>query len=204
MNAVVQIILPYILLYQYYAIFSITFLAALVFPIPPGTLLMASAAFAAQGYLSFFWVVFFGSLGNIAGDNLAYWLARRYGKNVLLKIGFRKILESERYAAIEKKLLAKPGAIIVASRFEVFTNLAVNIICGLSKVPYKKYIVHEAAGEFAQVLIYCSIGYFIGDNWQYVSGLISRFLMLILIVGILVAVLFWHRSRRKKAHITNA
>ena len=197
MNAIIELIIPYILLYQYYAIFGITFLAALVFPIPPGTLLMASAAFAAQGYLSFFWVVFFGTLGNIAGDNLAYWLARLYGKQFLRKIGFRKILESDRYTAIEKKLLAKPGAIIVASRFEVFTNLAVNIICGLSKVPYRKYLVHEAAGEFAQVLIYCSIGYFIGDNWQYVSGLVSRFLLLILIVGALIMVLLWHRKKKK-------
>ncbi len=199
MNSVVQAILPYLLLYKYYAIFTITFVAALAFPVPPGTLLMASAAFASQGYMSFTLVVVIGSLGNIAGDNLGYWLARLYGRKLLMKIGFfRKILESERYASIQDRIEKKPGFFILATRFEVFSNLAGNLICGLAKVPYGKYLLFESIGEIAQVLAYASIGYFLGDNWQYVSGLISRFLLLILIIAALLAVIFWKRITGQK------
>ena len=196
MNAFVQALLPYILLYRYGAIFVITLVAALAFPIPPGTLLMASAAFATQGYFSFWLVVLFGTLGNITGDNIGYWLARRYGKRVLCKIGFRKTLESEKYKAIEARIQKRPGFLIFISRFEVFSNLAVNIICGLGQVPYKKYIVFETVGEFLQVLIYCTIGYVVGDNWQAISSLVSRFLLLILLVAALVAAIFWKRIVR--------
>ena len=185
MNALVQLILPYLLVYKYGAIFVITLVAALAFPIPPGTLLMASAAFAAQGFLSFFWVVAVGTLGNIAGDNIGYWLARAYGYKVLCKIGFKKMLDSEKYKNIEERIQKRPGFLIFISRFEVFSNLAVNIICGLGEVPYKKYLAFEVVGEFLQVLLYCSIGYLVGDNWQAISGLISRFLLLILLVAVL-------------------
>lgn len=197
MDTIVQFILPYLLLYKYWAIFSITMIAALAFPVPPGTLLMASAAFAAEGYLSFGWVVVIGALGNITGDNIGYWLARRWGRPVLTRIGFRKILESEKYARIESRIQKRPGWLIFISRFEVFSNLAVNIICGLGKVSYRKYLLYVFVGEFTQVLLYCSIGYLVGDNWQTISSLISRFLLLILLVAALLVILFWKRIVRK-------
>jgi len=197
MDIIVQFILPYLLLYKYWAIFSITMIAALAFPVPPGTLLMASAAFAAEGYLSFGWVVVIGALGNITGDNIGYWLARRWGRPVLTRIGFRKILESEKYARIESRIQKRPGWLIFISRFEVFSNLAVNIICGLGKVSYRKYLLYVFVGEFTQVLLYCSIGYLVGDNWQTISSLISRFLLLILLVAALLVILFWKRIVRK-------
>lgn len=194
MNPVIDIFLPLVITYKYYAIFFTTFIAALIFPIPPGTLLMASAAMAGQGYFSFFGVVFVGSLGNILGDNAGYWLARKYGREALSKIGFRKILASPRYADVEARLKKRPAMFIILSRFEVFTNLAANIICGLSKLNYRTYLTYEVIGEVAQVLIYCSIGYFIGDNWEYVSGQISRILLIGLAVLTIIAVFFWRKK----------
>ena len=196
MNFIVQIILPYLLLYKYWAIFTITLVAALAFPIPPGTLLMASAAFASQGYFSFSLVVFFGALGNIVGDNIGYFLARAYGKKVLYRIGFRKVLDSQKYKNIEERIRRKPNFLIFISRFEVFSNLAVNIICGLSGLSYKKYIVFEVLGEICQVFIYCAIGYIVGDNCVTISGIITKFIILIILVVVLFVVVFWDKIWR--------
>ena len=193
MNFVVQIILPYLLLYKYWAIFTITLVAALAFPIPPGTLLMASAAFASQGYFSFTWVVVVGSLGNIVGDNIGYFLARAYGKKVLYRIGFGKTMDSQKYKNIEARVRRRPELLIFLSRFEVFSNLAVNLICGLSELDYKKYIVYESIGEIAQVFIYCSIGYIVGDNWMTISGLVTKFLILIILIAALIITIFWKK-----------
>ena len=193
MNFVVQIILPYLLLYKYWAIFTITLVAALAFPIPPGTLLMASAAFASQVYFSFTWVVVVGSLGNIVGDNIGYFLARAYGKKVLYRIGFGKTMDSQKYKNIEARVRRRPELLIFFSRFEVFSNLAVNLICGLSELDYKKYIVYESIGEIAQVFIYCSIGYIVGDNWMTISGLVTKFLILIILIAALIITIFWKK-----------
>jgi membrane-associated protein len=197
MNAFVQLILPYLLVYKYVAIFTLTLVAALAFPIPPGTLLMASAAFATQGYFSFWGVVAFGTLGNIAGDNIGYFLAYRYGRGLLRRIGFGNILDSVKYKNIEARIRRRPGFLIFISRFEVFSNLAVNLICGLGKVPYKKYIGYEVLGEFLQVLIYCSIGYVVGDNWEAISTIIGRFLLLIMLIAIVLLVIFWKPLMRR-------
>jgi membrane protein DedA with SNARE-associated domain len=198
MNFLVEIILPYLLIYKYYAIFLITFIAALAFPIPPGTLLMASSAFASQGYLNFGLIVLFGSLGNILGDNVGYFLARRYGKEVLSRIGFKRFINSKHYERLEIKMRKRPALIIFVSRFEVLSNLCVNLLAGLSRVPYKTYLIYDILGEFAQVFIYCSIGYMVGDNWAIISDLISNSLLFILLVIVILLIVF-----RKRVFRTN-
>ncbi len=190
MNLTVHIFLPYLLLYKYWAIFGITLIAALALPIPPGALLMASAAFASQGYFSFPLVVIVGILGNIAGDNIGYWIARKYGKRVLYKMGFRRKIESQKYRNIETRIKRHPGALIFFSRFEVFSNLAVNLICGLSRLNYRKYLFFEIIGEALQVFIYCSIGYLVGDNWVTISGIITKFLIFIILVASLLIIIY--------------
>lgn len=157
---------------------------------------MAASAFASQGYLAFGWVVAAGCLGNIAGDNLGYFLAWKYGKPVLRRIGFGKILENVKYKNIEKRIRKKPGALIFFSRFEVFSNLAVNIIAGLGKVPYKKYLFYEAIGEVFQVTLYCYIGYLVGDNWEQINAIIGRILLLIVIVALILVIIFRKRIWR--------
>jgi membrane-associated protein len=198
MPTIIHAILPLILLYKYGALFAITFIAACIIPIPPGSLIMASAAFASQGYLNVWWVFVVATLGNVAGDNASYWLARIYGKRILHRIGLRSTLESPRYASIERRVINRPGFIIFISRFEVFTNLAVNIMAGLGKVKYKKFLIYAVIGEVFQVAIYGSIGYLFGQSWEALSGIIGRGLLIILILAVLVLIVFWKKIWNKR------
>jgi membrane protein DedA with SNARE-associated domain len=197
MNASAQTILAYVLLYKYWALFAITFIAAVVLPIPPGTLLMASSALANHGYLSFPLILIVASSGNILGDNLGYWLSRLYGKPILYRIGFKKVIESQRYKAIEKRLVKEPGWIIFISRFEVFSNLAVNILSGIGQVPYGRYLLFEATGEILQVVIYCSIGYFFGDAWQSINAAINKSFSIIVLIAVVLGFIFWKKVKKK-------
>ncbi len=197
MDFLLNVILPSILIYKYFAIFLITLLAALALPVPPGAFLMTSAALASQGYFSFFWVVFIGSLGNIIGDNIGYFLAKKYGKYVFYKMGLRKSIESDRYKRIEKRLIEHSGFVIFVTRFEVFSNLAVNIMCGISRLSYKKYLIFEVLGEVAQVLLYCSIGYVVGDNWKVINTLMNKSLVYTGLILVMFVLVIWYRSKMR-------
>lgn len=194
MHFFVHIVLPYLLFYKYWAIFAVTFVAALAFPIPPGTLLMAASAFASQGYLSLPWIILVGTAGNVAGDTLGYLIARRYGKPLLSRAAFfRRLFASERYARFERRLADRPGPYLFISRFEALSNLSVNIIAGMSRVPLRKYILWVIPGELAQVGIYSTIGYLVGDNWEQVADMVSRYMLIALAVLAVLAALFWKR-----------
>ena len=119
MDILIQAILPFVLIYKYWALFTLTFLASLAIPIPAGTILIASAAFASQGYFNITTIFIVVIIANIAGDNVSYWLARLYGKKVFSYIKFtKKILESKNFELIEKIISHRPGFIVFISRFE--------------------------------------------------------------------------------------
>lgn len=195
MNFILTQILSFILLYKYWALFTLTFLASFIIPIPPGTLIMASSAFSHQGYFNIYTVIIVSILGNILGDSASYWLSRKYGYQILSKIGLKKLLDSERYKSFEKKVDSKAGLVIFASRFEVSANLIVNIISGMSKIPYRKYLLYEIPGEILQISLYGTIGYVFGDSWQLLSSIIGRILLITLII--IVVILFAKYKKSK-------
>jgi membrane protein DedA with SNARE-associated domain len=197
MDFLFQTFLPYLLLYKYAALFTVTFLGALALPIPSAASLMAASAFASQGYFSLPEVILVAVLGNIAGDNLGYWIARLYGKQVLERIGFKRVLNSSIFRIVEGRVTERPALFIFFSRFEVIATLSVNLIAGLTKLSYARYLACEVIGEIAQVLAYASIGYFFGDNWQEATTLIGKLSLLAFAVAALFVGLLWKKIMLK-------
>ena len=194
MDLLAQVILPYILLYKYTALFIVTFLASLAVPIPAGSLLIASAAFASQGYFNIYLLLFVVVIANLLGDNISYWLARIYGEKVLSRVPFiKKILNSKNFIVIERNIAKRPGLVIIISRFEVISTLTINFICGLGRTTYKKFMKYEIIGTFCSVFFYAFIGYTFGDSWQAVNKLIGNFSLLFFIAIALGISLFWKK-----------
>ncbi len=193
MDFLLQTILSYLLVYKYTTLFTVTLLAAIALPIPSAATLMASAAFASQGYFNMDLVILTASAGNILGDSAGFWLARRFGQPVLRRIGFRKLLDSPGFKAIERRIQRGPALIIFFSRFEVLATLSVNFITGLGQLPYLRYLLYEVPGEIVQVLIFASIGYAFGSAWEDINNLIGKFSLLIALALILLTMTLWKK-----------
>jgi membrane protein DedA with SNARE-associated domain len=193
MSAILQALISYILLYKYTSLFVISFIAAFIVPIPSGNVLMVSSGFASVGYLNIYWVIIISIIGNILGDNLGYWIARIYGKEVLSRIGFRRVLESNNFKKIENKFNKNPGFIVFASRFEVISTLSVNLLSGVSKTNYKKYFIYESIGSITQVCFFSFMGYFFADSWQSINTTIGRVVLVLVLIFILFLI-FWGKN----------
>lgn len=198
MDFLIQNIIPYLLLYKYIAIFIIAFIAAFMLPIPSGNVLMISSGFASVGYLNIYLIIIISIVANILGDNLGYWVARRYGREVLSHIGFRRILESKIFLQIENKFNNHPGFFIFASRFEVISTLSVNLLSGISKTPYRKYLLYESLGSISQVCFYSLIGYFFADSWDSVNTTVGKIMLVFFLVIILLIVSLGRKTIMKK------
>jgi membrane-associated protein len=198
MDFLARTILPFILLYKYVALFLLTFLSSLAIPIPAGTLLVASAAFASQGYFNI-WILFpVAMIANMCGDILSYWIARTYGEAIFDRFRFtRRILNSKDFQLIMTRIKERPGMIIFLSRFEVMATLSVNAVCGISNVPFKRYLSYEIPGVICGVLFYGILGYVFGDSWETVNNLIGNFSIVIFIALLASLLLFWKKIMRK-------
>lgn len=198
MEFLAQTILPYILIYKYWALFVLTFLSCLALPIPAGTLLLASAAFASQGYLSLWGIIVVSILATIAGDNMSYWIVRLYGHKILDRFAFtRKIIHSKNFVMVGKSIQKRPGFVIFISRFEVIATLAVNVMSGLSAVRFRKFLLYEVLGAIAYIFFYATLGYVFGDSWEAINKLVGNFAIIIFIILVAIALLFWKRLLKK-------
>ena len=195
--SILSTLLPYVLLYKYLGIFVITFLGAIALPLPSGSVVMAAAAFAVQGYMNFYLVVFVGILGNMAGDNAGYWLVRLFGLKIMKKIGLARFFPEERLHYARTKLEQHPILSIYFSRFFTAIAPAVNVVAGFTELAYSKFLLFEALGEITEVSLFGIVGYIFGNNWTYFSQLSDKFWILI-VAGMGLSVLLWKMILKKK------
>ena len=196
MSALIFATLSYVLLYKYVALFIVAYLAALLLPLPSNTSLLAASAFASQGYLNISLVIIVALLANVLGDLTGFFLSRRYGKEVLIKIGFRKIIESSRYISLEKFIIKHARITIFVTRFFGGVGPLVNILTGFSKeISFKKFLIYGVSGEFVYVMSLALPGYFLGSSWEDLAPSVEVITMVVL-----VSVIIFIFSRRHSHH----
>src|SRR5580692_11145941 len=83
MNAALGAFLSFLLLYKYIALFAFIFFSAVILPLPDNSILLATGAFASQGYFGFWTSLLVALAANVAGDYVGYLLARHWGRAAL-------------------------------------------------------------------------------------------------------------------------
>ena len=184
MSAILSAILSYLLLYKYTAIFVVNFLSSILLPLPSDTTLLAAGAFAGQGYLNLYMVLFLAFVGSILGDFAGFIIARRYGKEFLMKIGLQKMILSKKFISLEKFVDKNFGPTIFITRFIGQLGPIVNILSGLSDISYKKFFLYATLGEIANVVVLGMAGYFLGSEWEDLTVVIESIGVIVIVIVI--------------------
>ena len=189
MNSIFQNILGLLLVYKYVTLFLVSFASSLGIPLPAGSSIMASAAFASQGYLNIFGVLTAGVLGNILGDLSMYALSKKYGRKVLYWLHLKKIAESEQLKNVEKIENHYSAMLLIASRFQDQTTTVVNFIAGIGGMKFRRFLSYIVIGDILQILFYSSIGYFFAEDWQDLYHTVGIFSWIIVLATTIITII---------------
>ncbi|HZS43175.1 MAG TPA: DedA family protein [Candidatus Paceibacterota bacterium] len=198
MNFLSLYFLPFLLAYKYFALFFIVFVAAFIFPLPSTWSLIISGGLAAHQYMNIYVVIGIGLLGNILGDNLGYFLGRLYGRRFLYQIGLGWIFRKKWFQDLQQDFKNHVRKSIFISRFITEIGPAVNLLSGLRKIEYRKFLFYEVLGETSDVLLYVLGGYLFGRVWIYIYPYFGEFLIAV----VLIWVFFLIYRRRKKTRLS--
>lgn len=188
-----DLLLAAIVTYGAFAVGLALMLGGLGIPLPSTLLVLAGGAFIQQGTLDFASTIVLALVGVVLGDTLSYGIGsilrhpiqRRYGQSPTW-------LRAEDY-------FARRGPIAIFLTRCVLTPIAlpINLIAGSSGFPLVRFIGYDAAGELTWLVMYGTLGYVFGSQWEYLSDAISDASGLVvglLIVGVGVYALFrWQR-----------
>ncbi len=188
----------------YVGIFILMGLESALIPIPSEITMPFSGFLVSQGQLSFALVVIVGTLANLAGSMLAYFIGLKLEETVLLgwirKYGKFILLSEHEYRKAEGWFKKYGDKIIFVSRLLPGIRTVISLPAGMFAMDLRKFIIYTTLGCLIWSILLTYVGVVLGENWASLEPLYRKFEFIIVGV-IIIAVLVYiekHLNLRKK------
>ena len=186
----------------YGGIFFLMILESALIPIPSEIIMPFSGFLSSTGRLDPFLVTLSGSLGNVVGSVLTYYLGIRVGRKFILKYG-KYILFRKEHLAITENLFRRYGdKISFAGRLLPGIRTYVSLPAGIGKTEFKKFVMYSFAGSLIWNSMLLYVGMNLGRNWKNIDKY-SIYLDVAAVLSVAVFIVwFVYKTKRKSNAIT--
>lgn len=170
----------------YGGIFFLMALESACIPIPSEIIMPFSGFLVFEEKFSFLWVVFWGTIGNLAGSVAAY-LVGFYGSRPLIEKYGKFILISRHELELADRWFLKYGGISVFfSRMLPAVRTFISLPAGMARMPFYKFCLYTFLGSLPWSFALTYAGLIMGENWQSLEAYFRKFDWAIAILSILV------------------
>jgi membrane protein DedA with SNARE-associated domain/membrane-associated phospholipid phosphatase len=159
-------------------------------PLPGETILIASGVLVQRGHLNLGYVIMFGILGAVVGDQIGYWVGRGGGRPFVLRWGRYVFITPQRLGRAEAFFERHGGKAVFLARFFSGLRVVGALVAGISRMRWGTFILYNALGGAVWATAVVLVGYFLGSS----IGLVERWLgraTLVLASVLAVAVAFY-------------
>lgn len=155
-----------------------------------GETILLLAAFAAhQGYLSLPWVIVFAMGGGMVGDQLFFFIGRRYGRALLSR--FPKLRPGTQ--RVSNLMQRHSAGIIIGVRFMYGLRVAGPIAIGMSEVSAWRFILLNMVGAALWASVIAGAGFLFGKTLQWLFADIQHYekfaVLFIIVMALLLSTL---------------
>ena len=193
--------------FGYLAVFVLMVLESACIPIPSEVTMLfggaaANATFAASlpGHpqpLNFLVIGLMGTVGNLVGSLLAYWVGRAGGRPLIERWGRYVFLREHELDRAETWFGEHGEAAVFVSRLLPVVRTFISLPAGVAEMPLGRFTVYTFAGCLPWTFALAGVGYALGSRWTTVE---KYFRPISIVVGILlVAAIAWWLIRRARA-----
>ncbi|MFK7692633.1 bifunctional DedA family/phosphatase PAP2 family protein [Paenibacillus sp. HJGM_3] len=174
------------------------FLEMLALPLP-GELLMSYAGLLVfEGKLNTLLAIGSAGTGVMAGITVSYWIGYRLGKPVIIKYGSRFHMGEEKFERIDRWFEQYGDKLVVVAYFIPGVRHITGYFCGITRMPFKKYVLYAYSGAVIWTGLFISLGKLLGPKWEEYHRTVNRYLILFAIASAVISllVLVIRRSRQ--------
>lgn len=166
-------------------------------PIPSEVIMPVAGILAATGHFSIVLAIVAGVAGNWLGALLAYWLARRYGRPLLLGPGKRVGINASHLDLADRWVSRYGLPAVFFGRMLPVVHTYISFPAGLSRLQPVWFAVLSLLGSTVWVTFLAVLGFEVGANYTKVSGPIGTIAILIAALVVIALVVWYVRGRRK-------
>ena len=129
----------------YAVIFAAMLLENAGLPLPGETITLLGGYAAGSGQLNL-WGVMAAAAGAVLGDNLGYWVGRRLGWPVMVRLGGWLGQRPERLEGLRQRFLRRAGLSVFLGRFVAVLRVLAGPLAGAVAMPYRRFLLCNLAG----------------------------------------------------------
>jgi membrane protein DedA with SNARE-associated domain len=206
-NGTEQLIMEHFLIleiskYGYLAIFVLMILESACIPIPSEVVMLFGGALSsgiviagARVHLAVFEVALIGTLGNLVGSLLAYWVGRTGGRTLVEKWGKYILLRHKDLDKAESFFDKRGESAVLVSRILPVIRTFISFPAGIAEMPIFKFSIFTVIGSLPWTFALAYSGKALAGNWQNASKYSTPISILfgVIIVAIIV---WWYLKRR--------
>ena len=193
----------------YLAIFGLVLAGNIGVPVPENSVLWIAGYFVWKGRLSLPLVLMVGIVAAVVGDNLGYWLGRRYGQLVVDRFSRTVRLSPPRLERMRRFVQRYGPWAVFLARFVTGLRFMAGPLAGSLGLPPRAFFLANVLGALCYVPIMVGAGYAVGYGFRrYLRGVLLEEnwlenVLLLGAVGLLLLVLAYHavqhvRRRRSR------
>ncbi|MGH7366254.1 MAG: DedA family protein [Candidatus Rokuibacteriota bacterium] len=179
----------------YVAIFVVVVLGNVGLPVPEETILALAGYLVWRGKLRLSIVLAVGIVSAVVGDNIGYWLGRRYGQTALPRYARWVFGHPERFETMKAFVRRRGPLAVFVARFVPGVRFTAGPLAGALGMRLSSFLVANVAGALVYVPVVVGAGYAVGygfgayvERLRYVLGEVERIVLLLVFLGILALV----------------
>ncbi|GCF07477.1 DedA family protein [Dictyobacter arantiisoli] len=205
MSTLLPLILTWLQIYGYPALWVCVCIAAIGLPLPIGLLLLATGAFAALGDFNVILLFITTLTASVCGDSIGYLIGRKLGSRIIDWLSTQKRIRfiSPKVVVRSQEYFQRRGiwAIFLSRCLVPALGGSINILAGAERYPYRKFLLADALGETIGIMPSLILGFAFGTSWEEINNLMTTasILLFLLLIAVYLVVLLVRTLRRMQA-----
>lgn len=169
----------------YAGVFVLMALESAAIPIPSEVIMPFSGFLVSAGKFNLWAIVVLGTLGNVFGSIILYFIGFYGGRAFVLRYG-KYILFSEHDLGLAERWFAKYGsATAFFGRLLPIIRTYISFPAGLAKMDFWKFSFYTVLGAAPWTFVFALLGVKLGENWKEIEVYARKF---DIIIGILIII----------------
>ena len=185
----------------YGVVFAAMVLESAGLPLPGETVTLLGGYAAGSGHLNLAGVIAAASSGAMVGDSIGYWVGRRAGWPLLLRVGRLLRQSPGQMETLRIQFLNHAGKSVLLGRFVAVLRVLAGPMAGAVGMPYGRFLVFNCTGALLWATTMVSLAW-LGGRWipfqRMVEGVLEFGIGALVLLALIVAVpklVSWWESR---------
>jgi len=200
-DRILELVVPFLDQYGYVTLFALTLLETSAFLglVAPGeTIIVLCAFYAYRGVLDPWTVGLVATAGAFFGDQIGYWLGRRYGHGLVARFGKYVLFDARRLRATERYYAGHGGKTVFFGRFMSLLRSFGPVVAGVSRMRYGSFVLWSVVSCTAWAATFTILGFFFGKSWDIIHEYLGWGGAVAFVAGVVAVLWFLHRRREEQ------